>query len=67
LTGSGLGERRSFLTLALASPLAFLGCGGSYDGHIQIGDATKSEVKARAELYRSKVVHKNKKKPARRR
>ena len=47
-------ERRSFLALTLLSPVALLGCGGSQDGtNIQIGEATKAEVKARAAMYKN--------------
>jgi len=50
------------LGLALLAPFVPLGCGGSRDGdHVQIGDATKSEVKARAEAYRARALLKKKK------
>jgi CDGSH-type Zn-finger protein len=59
MTESSLRERRRLLHLALFSPLALLGCGSSGDGtHIQIGDATKAEAKARAEFYKTKALSK---------
>jgi len=49
------------MTLALVSPLALMGCGSSQDGsHVQIGDATKSEVRARAEAYKARALLKKK-------
>ncbi|QEH38804.1 hypothetical protein OJF2_74140 [Aquisphaera giovannonii] len=53
-------ERRRLLRLALGPPLALLaGCGGSGDGtHVQIGDATKAEVQARAEGYKARALAK---------
>jgi CDGSH-type Zn-finger protein len=49
------------LTLAFFSPVALLGCGNSQDGsHIQIGDATKAEVKARSEGYKARALLKKK-------
>jgi CDGSH-type Zn-finger protein len=59
LTNPLLRERRYFLTLAVLSPLSLLGCGSSGDGtHVQIGDATKAEAKARAEMYKAKALQK---------
>jgi CDGSH-type Zn-finger protein len=59
LTNSRLSERRSLLALALFSPLSLLGCGNSQDGtHVQAGDATKAEVKARAEMYKARALQK---------
>ncbi|MHC5540571.1 hypothetical protein ACYOEI_20310 [Singulisphaera rosea] len=56
---SRLAPRRAFLAIALTTPLSFLGCGGSNDGnHVEISDATKAEVKSRAEMYRSRVSQK---------
>jgi hypothetical protein len=44
------------LTLVLFSPLALLGCGNSQDGtNVQVGDATKAEVKARSEGYKARA------------
>ena len=44
------------MALALVSPLALVGCGSSKDGtNVEIGDATKAEAKARAEIYRAKA------------
>lgn len=63
MTNPHLRERRSFLMLALAAPLAVVGCGNSGDDtHIEIGDATKAEVQARAEGYRARAAEKRKKK-----
>jgi hypothetical protein len=56
LTHSHISGRRYLVTLALFSPLALLGCGSSQDGtNVKIGDATKAEAKARAEIYKSKA------------
>lgn len=56
-------KRRLFLTLALGSPLALIGCGSSGDDtHIQIGEATQAEVQARAEGYKARALEKRRKK-----
>jgi CDGSH-type Zn-finger protein len=48
----------------MSSPLALLGCGGSEDGsHVQITDATKAEVKARAEGYKARAAKKQQNSP----
>ena len=54
-------DRRRLLIAILASPLAFPGCGGSPDGsQVQVGDATKAEVKTRADLYKERALQKRK-------
>jgi len=68
LSNSLVRERRSFLALALVSPLVLIGCGSSGDDtHVQIGEATQAEVEARAEGYKARALEKRKKKggPAR--
>jgi hypothetical protein len=56
LTHSHIIGRRRLVALALVSPLALVGCGSSKDGtNVEIGDATKAEAKARAEMYRAKA------------
>ena len=60
-------KRRRLLALALFSPLALPACGPSQDGkNVQVGDATKAEVKARAEVYKARALLKKQQKPARR-
>ena len=69
MTDSHLRERRHLLALAVAlfSPLTLLGCGSSQDGtHVQIGDATKAEVKARAEGYKARALLKKQQKAPKR-
>jgi hypothetical protein len=57
LTAARLRERRYLLSIALLSPFLSLGCGNSQDGtHVQVGDATKAEVKARAEVYKANAL-----------
>jgi hypothetical protein len=61
LTESRLGDRRSFLFFVLFCPLVQGGCGTSQDGaQVHIGDATKAEAKARAELYKERALLKRK-------
>jgi hypothetical protein len=57
LINSRLRERRYLLALALFSPLALQGCGDSQDDtHVKIGDASKAEAKARAEVYKERAL-----------
>jgi hypothetical protein len=66
LTHSYVSKRRYLVALALFSPLAFLGCSNSPDGtNVEIGDATKAEAKARAEMYRAKANAKKQSGPKR--
>jgi hypothetical protein len=59
-------ERRRLLTLALVSPFSLLGCGDSGDDtHVKAGDATKAEVKARAEMYKARALSKKQGTPKR--
>jgi hypothetical protein len=52
--------------VGLLSPLALVGCGNSEDGtNVTIGEATKAEAKARAEMYRERALLKNKSAPKR--
>jgi hypothetical protein len=54
------------LTLALVSPFSLLGCGDSGDDtHVKAGDATKAEVKARAEMYKARALSKKQGTPKR--
>ena len=67
MTDLHLRERRSLLALVLLSPLVALGCGRSGDGtHVQVGDSTKAEVKARAEVYKARALLKKSQKGPRR-
>jgi hypothetical protein len=62
MTNPLLRERRHFLVLALISPFVLAGCNSSGDGtHIEIGEATKAEVRARAEGYKARALLKKKK------
>jgi hypothetical protein len=59
LTHSHLRQRRHLLNLALFSPFALLGCDSSGGGtNVKVGDATKAENKARAELYKERALEK---------
>ncbi len=67
LTYSHIRERRKLLSLALLSPLSVLGCGRSRDDtHVEIGDGTKAEVKARAEVYKERALLKKQQKTPKR-
>jgi hypothetical protein len=66
LTESRLRERRFFLHVALFSPLALVGCANNQDDtHVQIGEKTKEEAKARAEVYKERALAKQKAGPKR--
>jgi len=66
LTESRLTERRFFLHVAFFSPLALVGCGNTQDDtHVPIGEKTKEEAKARAEVYKQRALAKQRAAPKR--
>ena len=62
MTEIRLRTRRYFVQAALFSHFILAGCGNSQsdDTHVQIGEKTKAENKARAEMYKKRELAKKK-------